>query len=272
METSINLNRQIVLPLKVSTELENTIVVCSHERSGTHFLMNSIANNSNYTTKPWVDLDDSPFFGSHLNFFRTSEVDQALYTLARLEIEGKQVGLNSIVKSHHSVDFFDASLRDQRLKFIYIMRNPEDTLRSFWRFLNGFDFNIGTRASDALKFAQSAPEGYLMRYQSKSFTNYFERWAAHVEGWHAAAAAHSENILLVKYADLKDNFSDVLSKISDFASVDQSHKTLSPPSKEAFYFKGSDMEINDADDLEFKAFINESLHAHPTLKELFSNV
>ena len=52
--------------------------VCSHERSGTHFLMNSIADNSNYDADIYLDFDRlvrlnifNAFDSKQLNGFQT---------------------------------------------------------------------------------------------------------------------------------------------------------------------------------------------------------
>ena len=46
---TLNLNRK--LDIQVVSEPQNIICVASHERSGTHFLINSITLNTNYSPK-----------------------------------------------------------------------------------------------------------------------------------------------------------------------------------------------------------------------------
>ncbi len=76
------------------------IIVVSHERSGTHFLMNSIARGYGYTSAPWIDLDYNQM---PINFFHPPAIAGALEKLADQRIA-------SIVKSHHASTFFDGIL------------------------------------------------------------------------------------------------------------------------------------------------------------------
>ena len=43
--------------IRVNENIDKSIVVCSHERSGTHFLMNSISLNSEYSVDPYLNFD-----------------------------------------------------------------------------------------------------------------------------------------------------------------------------------------------------------------------
>ena len=54
-------------PFAVFRERRPPVLVVSHERSGTHFLMNSIARGYGYTSTPWVDMDGDSFFDGILN-------------------------------------------------------------------------------------------------------------------------------------------------------------------------------------------------------------
>ena len=47
----------MALQLTVSDEPRRKVAVISHERSGTHFLMNTLAANCDLIAKPWWDLD-----------------------------------------------------------------------------------------------------------------------------------------------------------------------------------------------------------------------
>ena len=52
-----------------------SVLVVSHERSGTHFLMNSIARGYGYTSTPWVDMD---YDSMPINFFHPPAIAGAL--------------------------------------------------------------------------------------------------------------------------------------------------------------------------------------------------
>jgi len=72
------------------------IMVVSHERSGTHFLMNSIAKCYGYLASPWINFD----YELGLNFFNPA-------TIAEFFAQFGQSHLANIVKLHHSFAFFE---------------------------------------------------------------------------------------------------------------------------------------------------------------------
>jgi hypothetical protein len=75
----------------VFRERRPPVMVVSHERSGTHFLMNSIARGYGYTAKPWVDMDGDSM---PINFFHPPAIAGTLAALADRRIA-------AIIKSHH---------------------------------------------------------------------------------------------------------------------------------------------------------------------------
>ena len=59
--------------ISISDKIDTQLMICSHERSGTHFLMNSIANSTEYTTEPFLDFDYH-HLGTAVNFFSTQDL------------------------------------------------------------------------------------------------------------------------------------------------------------------------------------------------------
>lgn len=182
---------------RTSRERRPAVLVVSHERSGTHFLMNAIARGYGYTTRPWVDMD----YGSMtINFFHPPSIASTLASLADRRIA-------AIIKSHHSADFFDGIL-DRVLKryvVFYIHRDPVDVMLSFWRFMHRWHWHEGPKCSDPLAFATAAPEGQLLRYQRHQRRNMLDRWAKHVEGWQRASVERPR-LQFVSYAALRDDY------------------------------------------------------------------
>ena len=78
------------------------VMVVSHERSGTHFLMNAIARACGYTSDPWVDLD---WHSLLINYFSPENIAKTLRRLTDQHVA-------SIIKSHHAIEFFDPILDD----------------------------------------------------------------------------------------------------------------------------------------------------------------
>ncbi|HTU17698.1 MAG TPA: sulfotransferase domain-containing protein [Gemmataceae bacterium] len=183
------------------------VMVVSHERSGTHFLMNTLAACYGYISRPWIDFDRPPLA---INFYSPRQVREQLLALAA----GTR---RQVVKSHHQAGFFAGELSRLAEQYVifYICRNPVNVLLSYWRFLHRWPWFEGPKVADPLTFARAEPCGQMMRYQLCQHANLMQRWAAHVEGWLEAAAA-VPRVLVVRYEDLDAHFAEV---VPGFAGV-----------------------------------------------------
>ena len=184
------------------------VVVVSHERSGTHFLMNTLASCYGYVSKPWINLDHPT--KSLLEFHSREGICNILLDTAARPIA-------NIVKSHHPTDFFTGQLQKlaQRYVFFYIYRNPVDVMLSYWRFMYLFHHSVepGPRLADPVSFAQAKPSGHMIRYQTRASDTVLERWARNVESWISAAELYP-NIVVVRYEDLNERFESTVKRFS----------------------------------------------------------
>jgi hypothetical protein len=196
------------------------VLVVSHERSGTHFLMNSIARGYGYHAQPWIDLD---YHHLPINYFAPPALAKALIRFADQRIA-------SIIKSHHAFEFFDEIIDQVLGKFtvFYIHRDPVAVMQSFWPFINHWSWHEGPRVADALAFARAEPEGQLMRYQMKQRRNMLDRWAAHVEGW-VGAAEGRPRLRIVRYDRLLNDYAATLTSFSDLLGASPIDLTPPPP-------------------------------------------
>jgi hypothetical protein len=183
------------------------VMVVSHERSGTHFLMNALSACYGYVSNPWFNLDPQ---SATINFFHPPSVREYLLQFAAIPVA-------TIIKSHHQAEFFRDELDriGERCVIFVMQRDPVDTLISFWRFLHNWSWFEGPRLDDPLAFACAQPCGAMMRYQTRQHANMMHRWAAHVDGW-LDAAAISPRVVFVRYEDLHDRYEDT---VQSFASV-----------------------------------------------------
>jgi hypothetical protein len=206
------------------TRVSLPVMVCSHERSGTHFLINSIANNSLHTNNPYLRYDLVPL-GSFLNFHDMREVQAFFERLA-------QHSCASIIKCHFAAGFFlgkqQRFLLDGLCKIIYIVRDPISLLMSYHRFINFFSHHEGPKRKDALDFIGTAPEGQMLRYQEGEVGTILDRWQAHLLGWLKLAEENSSNILVVKYEDLDRNHADVTRKVLSFLGLSHPDVVVRP--------------------------------------------
>lgn len=182
-------------------------MVVSHERSGTHFMMNALASCYGYVSVPWVDLDRHAI---NINYYYPPQVREALLTLASRP-------LANVLKSHHQAEFFTGELAriTERYVIFYIYRDPVAVMLSFWRFLHQWAWNEGPKLPDPVSFARAEPCGQMMRYQTRQHPSLLARWAAHVEGWQAAAQA-VPRVVLVRYEHLDGRYEETM---GGFASV-----------------------------------------------------
>lgn len=192
------------------------LVVCGHERSGTHFLINSIAKNSAYSNDPHLDFDLMPL-GSFFNFYDRTQIKGFFTELAKHHCA-------SIVKSHFAAEFFLESdgrpLLDGLAKILYIARNPVDVMLSYHRFINHFSWHQGPRLDETIDFLQASPQGQMLRYQSRQADTILDRWTAHLLGWLKAAKENASHILVITYRDLDQNHEAVTKTALSFLALD----------------------------------------------------
>jgi len=173
------------------------IIVTSHERSGTHFLINSIANcfglSNVCVNLPFENI--TPFLkqNSTLN--------------------------NRIYKSHHDARFFPKfSFCDY--KIIYIYRDPLDVLTSCYYYYKMYknsphtDFPFPVD-EDINKFLfETKPHLYKSDkgYSYEKYENNIERLYRHRSSWFKV----SDKIHLIQYELLHQNFNHEINRISNY--------------------------------------------------------
>ena len=179
-------------------------MVVSHERSGTHFMMNTLAACFGYVSNPWLDLDRHRF---NINYYHA----QSLQTLLL-----KVAGLRSanLLKSHHEFSFFSEIMPALAgaLDIVYIYRHPADVMTSFWRFLHTWNWMEGPQTDSALDFATAAPMGQSMRFQFRQYDTMLDRWANHVQHW-VETSVRAPNVYAVKYEDLAQRYDDTVKSL-----------------------------------------------------------
>lgn len=204
VEFSIATNESVPFPLMIS----------SHERSGTHFLINSIALNSEFTNNPLIHFD-SNFLGPIVNFHSAKGIRNFFHTLAEKKC-------SSIIKNHFASEFFvdgiDNNLISENLKVIYIARDPFHALASYCRFINFLNMKEGPRIANLKLFIRSEPRWGMTRYQDRQYANIAERWANHVLGWYRLSLEH-KNICFVTYQDIHENYIEAMGKIFEFLKI-----------------------------------------------------
>jgi hypothetical protein len=190
-------------------------MVVSHERSGTHFLMNSIAKCFDYISNPWVNFDGLTLA---TNFYCAEAVDEFFS-----QFRGHSVA--NIIKSHHQFSFFEPVLDSITKEFhiFYVYRDPRDVMVSFWRYLNQLSWHEGPTVETAKELIRSAPEGNLLRYQRKQEGTMIHRWRTHVTGWMLDLPERFRpHVTFVRFSDLNRNYESTIRSMAP---------TLGPPAR-----------------------------------------
>lgn len=183
------------------------VMVVSHERSGTHFLMNSIASCYGYISNPWIDIDYHRF---NINFYDAPSISGLIQTISNNPVA-------NIIKDHHQAVFYGDQLNKitQRTRIFYIYRNPTKVLLSFWRLIYRLHWAEGPQTGDAVEFARAEPCGYCLPYQMGQISSMARRWEVHVEGW-LDAASGNEYIVPIRYEDLDSDYETTMASLSPY--------------------------------------------------------
>ena len=264
----VNLNKKDSVEIEVDKHLKYILIVCSHERSGTHFLMNSISENSPYSVKPWLNFDLSPL-GDIVNFYSHKSINNFFNKLTSINKDQNSYTLASIIKSHHHADFFGGCFNNKKIKFLYIYRDPKATLNSFWKFLHRWEWDEGLKADTPLDFAKAQPSGQLMRYQKKTCKDHFSRWEEHVNGWLNAKNKYA-NVMTINFDDLSKMYVSKITEIMEFLGINIDKNKIRYASKKQ-YIHGVNKELDQNQQKEFSNFIDKKLINNTNLKNLFKN-
>ncbi|XP_014679064.1 PREDICTED: sulfotransferase 1C4-like [Priapulus caudatus] len=126
-----------------------------------------------------------------------------------------------LFKTHMNFQLLPTQIvkRTKTPKIVYVSRNPKDTAVSFYHFTKGFDLSPMGMHND---FANSTfPEFYKYYMQGKC--NYGEYWQHQVDFW---KHRHWENILFVKYEDMKKDLKGEVRRVTNFLGKNLSEEKI----------------------------------------------
>ncbi|MEG3617923.1 sulfotransferase domain-containing protein [Magnetovibrio sp. PR-2] len=203
-----------------------TAAVISHERSGTHFLINTLSASFNYL--PVDNRLDVDTYTVNINFFAPEAILEFFNQI-------KQHNVANVLKSHHSADFLEPVIETavDTCAILYIYRHPRDVMHSMWRLLKNYTWHEGPVCPTPADMMRAQPEGHLMRYQMYQAENMLHRWDRHVNGWFDLAekyGSRGKGIHLVRYEDLRDDYEGTVKKLGADA-IGCAPTSLIPPNK-----------------------------------------
>jgi len=180
-------------------------VVCSHERSGTHFLINTF-ENFGFDGRNFTDFDGYdaiPYAPENVIYYFN---------------EQREKNDNSIIKSHYDGYFFMPcieAIHDMGFRIIYVHREGDGVMRSFMRWVNFTPWCAGPKCDDVEVFKNSQPYGACLRYQFVQYATMWNRWQGHVNSWLNIPGKARELITYIRYEDMLDNYEGVVKHLSE---------------------------------------------------------
>lgn len=181
------------------------ILVVSHERSGTHFLMNTIADNFGYVSDPWCDIDDdrvvNPYYAPNIKAYLQG-------------FEG--VPVLNLFKTHFEYAFFEPIIDwlVEEFRVFYIKRSDPDVLKSLRKHIEALPWNAGPKTETWAEFCHAPPSGGLLRYQMREHRSVSMRLRRHWEDWMWNLPGRvKKKIIYVEYEALNERFEQAVEDI-----------------------------------------------------------
>ena len=189
---------------------KKVVYVFSHERSGTHLALNLLYRNL-YIQQHFLDLPvwkNSQFH--HLeNHWKESEKKVQFFQSS-----------GGLIKSHCEAEIYKKYL--PKFPVVYVVRDPRDTLVSFYYYLNNKEFHLNNPGLACLtceSFSEflRRPLDSFLRFGfsiNSGMENVVERWARHYSGW-----KKEPSCLVVRYEDLLQKMFWSVWRVGFFAKV-----------------------------------------------------
>jgi sulfotransferase family protein len=181
--------------------MRKKILVVSHERSGTHFLINTIMQSFGGLLG-WIDLDEK-----HGVNWRHPQM--ARDWLA--QFKGQSVP--AVFKSHHAFPLLAPVVAQELGEFFvfYVQRDGRDVMTSFWMYLNRLEADWGPKTATVGEFMRAPARGSITQYQtSDAPITMLQRWVDHVAGWSRADFP----VHRVSYESLHEQHGKVVDRIA----------------------------------------------------------
>lgn len=196
--------------------MNKPVLVITHERSGTHLLINIINYDKNgefYTIGYIPKISKSQIFTLDMYKHQTYK-DIIVYSYIE----------NIVCKSHHQVEFMKPYIDYifEKYKVIYLKRDIKDVLVSYYNFLPNPEDEFPEFEKWIWMKPNDVGEKYLISKDTHMSgsdphvliepNNYIDRWKLHVDGW----MKYRDNLLLLNYEDILLDFKNQKNIIENY--------------------------------------------------------
>ena len=190
--------------------MNKPIIIITHERSGTHMLINLI----NFDKKgEFYTIGYMPNDIEYNSDNYKHKVYRDIMVYSYLE--------NIVCKSHHQVEFMEPYLDYifNKFKVIYLKRDIKDVLVSYYKFIPyPKDLDKFPKFEDWIfKKPDDIGKEFLLPYSPDPHVliepeNYIDRWKMHISGW----VKYKDNLLVLNYEDILNNFAEQKELIENY--------------------------------------------------------
>ena len=180
------------------------ILVVSHERSGTHFLIDSIINNLNVSRNKSIDL---PMISTNTDI---KSRDEYMSWIRDFMLSHSNTH-SQIFKSHHDYRFIEPFIDEisEFFEIIYIRRNILDVCTSCYHYFKPPhpDFPSSANFDEYLNI-KPHEHSFDPNYSFEQYNSMIDRWYWHNYHWNRAG------VPIVNYEELKTQFESTITRIS----------------------------------------------------------
>ncbi len=196
------------------------VLVASFQRSGTHFLINTLASNFAGIADGWIDVvhaEDNKWVKGLTADNLCEKIREQLIDIY------PEHELQQCVKTHFQAYFFERFWDElcERYHIIYIVRDPRDTIAACYNYYNKTNYEVFVREADFSKFLRAELWDVRTETQPYSYSyvkprDIIDKWQKHLISW---LPYRDRGVTFVHFSDLKNDLEGVIKKIESQTSL-----------------------------------------------------